>query len=261
MHLAPRSTDLVRIGFNGDGGYCIAQNSLLQTQGLLSLGIASEWSFDSDFLARRPGIQYVACDRGSGFLVYLYSALRSLLTLRFAAAFLSVHVAIRFLFLVPPPFISRRRSFRRKWARDTVVDTRRDISVSKLLSAFSNQKGIFVKMDIEGGEYDVFPVLSAAEANRPGTFTGLCAEFHDLKSRENDFLRIIETITTQFEIVHLHVNNCVPVTGDFPDVIEITFAPRGVSRDERIMSLPRVKLDYPNDSSKLDIELEFVLTR
>ena len=258
--LLPFECDLVRVGSSGDGGYVVPLSSLENASSLISLGIASEWSFDSDFLQRRKGISYLACDRGSGFLVHSFSALRGFLHNPLGhhrAAVASLRIAFRFLRLVPPIAAKRRRYFARKWVRATVRDMRRDTTVSELLSVLNLERGIFVKMDIEGGEYEVLPQMMQIERDKPGTFMGLVVEFHDICDKEVVFTRVVKEIQSVFAIAHIHVNNCVPVSADFPSVIELSFTLRDLVGPGRVTKFPLDNLDFPNDPLLPDVFLTF----
>lgn len=258
--LLPFECDLVRLGASHDGGYVVPVNSLNSANSLISLGIATEWSFDSDFLQHRKDISYVACDRGSGFLVHSFSALRGFLGNPlgpFQTIFASLRTTTEFLRLVPPIAVRKRRHFARKWVRAAIQDQRRDTTVPELLSILRSDRAVFIKMDIEGGEYEVMPEIARIERDKPGTFVGLCIEFHDIADREKDFIRVVTEIQSAFAIVHIHVNNCVSVVTDFPSVIELTFAPKETVGTGRVLNFPRTGLDYPNDSLVPDISLEF----
>lgn len=257
--LAPWKADLIRLGAEGDGGYVIAHASLNEARGLISLGLAGEWSFDSDFLARRPNAEFLGVDRASGFLVHSVAAIRTLISYppRFQSSWRSLRIALRFLRLVPPlPFSSRRR-FVRRWVRSRVVDRKRDISIGELLQSFAISESIFLKVDIEGGEYDLIPEIAAAINSNPKLFSGICIEFHSIGSREADFVEAVQKLQSEFRIIHLHANNCVDLVGDFPDVIEVSFAPRLMVGQERVLELPLQCLDWPNDASREDYRLVF----
>lgn len=260
-HLAPVHCDLVRLGNDGDGGYVIASDSLKNSQNLVSLGIASEWSFDSEFLRHQPRCGYLACDRSSGFLVHAFSAVRALSRPKrgwLRSCLGSARSAFRFLKLVPPVPVSARRRFIRKWVKAQIEDIERDIAFREVMSQLLPERGVFLKMDIEGGEYEIIPEIVQIEADYPGRFCGLCIEVHDINSRESEFLDKMDSLLQDFSIVHIHANNCVPVKSDFPDVIEITLVPRSNARyQSRVSSLPLDGLDFPNDPRFDEIALLF----
>lgn len=261
--LLPFECQLVRLGANHDGGYVVAVKSLDNSTSLISLGMASEWSFDTDFLSYRKSIGYVACDRTSGFLVHCFWALRTIINRPrtcFNASLGLLRTAIRFLRLVPPWPFNRRRVFVRKWIKSEVCDAHREVIITELLGRASPHCGIFIKMDIEGEEYEVLPKIAQIERDKPGTFVGLCIEFHDIANRESDFTRVVNDLQGIFAIVHLHVNNIVPVDADFPNVLELSFAPQKMVGAGRIATFPRRDFDFPNNPLLPDISLNFLLT-
>jgi len=256
--LAPHDCELIRIGARGDGGYVVGRASVHRSKALVSLGIASEWSFDEDFLRARPDLHYVGCDRGTGFLAFTFACFRSLLTsTRWASGFRQCRTAIRFLRLVNP--LHRRRKFFRRWAKSRVQDSRRDITLQQLLASSKHVEGVFLKMDIEGGEYELLPQIVEMIAVSPQTFAGLCIEFHDLSNRQNEIVEFVQAIRESMAVVHLHANNCVPLTGEFPEVVEISFSPKSDVLPQQVDALPRPLLDFPNDSDQPDFRLVFAL--
>lgn len=256
--LAPVECELVRLGRDGDGGYVLAAESLRRSKALISLGIATEWSFDSEFLASKRGVEYIACDRGTGFVVNLVSAARSVLKPSdWGNVTRSGRVAFRFLKLVPPAPFSNKRRFYRKWVRSAVVDQKRDILFGSVFDSLRSRKGVLLKMDIEGGEYEIIPEIARIERQNPGTFTGLVMELHDVLAREKELSSVMKQLLACFEIVHVHVNNCVPASGDFPDFIEVALAPKDWLRDRKRLSRPNHGLDSPNESALPDVDLIF----
>lgn len=256
--LAPWECDVFRVGGLRDGGYVVGKKSLERAGSLLSLGIASEWSFDSDFLSRRPDISYLACDRSSGALVHLIGALRS--TIRFSSAsnsLKSLRRTIDFTTLVPPLSLSRRRRFVRKWVRATAVDSSTEVPFSELVDSLKSTRPIFLKMDIEGGEYELLPSVTKEVTIAPETFCGFCIEFHEVGTRFDEIQHFLKQLETSFAIVHLHANNCSPLVNGFPDAIEVTLAPRIDIGSKQIIELPRREFDIPNSSVDSDYVLRF----
>jgi hypothetical protein len=60
-----------------------------------------------------------------------------------------------------------------------------------------------------------------------------------------------------FSIVHLHANNAVPLTNDFLDVLEISFARKLGNESEQVRRLPIQGLDFPNNPEYPDLALVF----
>lgn len=256
--LAPVECELVRLGRDGDGGYVLAAESLKRSKALVSLGISSEWSFDTDFLAAKRGVEYIACDRGTGFIVNVVSGVRSIFKPSdWENVTRSVRVAFRFLKLIPPvPFRNRRR-FYRKWVRTAVVDRKRDVLFWTLFDSLHNRRDVFLKMDIDGGEYEIIPEIARIESENPGTFAGIVMELHDVLAREDELTSLMKQLLAHFEMVHVHVNNCIPTRGDFPDFIEVALAPKDWLRGKKRLSRPNHSLDLPNEAALPDIDLAF----
>jgi len=255
-HLAPVETEMTRLGINADGGYVVPIESVRKSDGLVSLGISSEWSFDAEFLKIQKEARYIACDRSSGFLVNFYSFLHSLLRKRdLSNGIPALRSAFRFLRFCPPT--SNRKTFIRKWVRGKVVDEAREICIDDLINRMENTRNIFLKIDIEGAEYEILPSVIKIHSEDKERFTCLCIEFHEIGSREEEFLNLIEQLLQHFDIVHMHANNCGGISQDFPNVLEITLVPTLSSSENRVGFLPRAGLHFPNCPELDDITLEF----
>ena len=256
--LAPWRCEVLRIGGPNDGGYVVGAKSLARTRSLLSLGISSEWSFDSDFLSRRPDISYVGCDRASGSLVHLAGALRAMRrSLAISEAFGILGRAVDFAKLVPPLSLSRRRRFVRKWVRAVPTAGSTEVAFADLAQSLRSDWPMFLKMDIEGGEYELFPLIVALLASEPESISGMCIEFHEVGTRIEEIRGILGNLEPMFSVVHLHANNFVPLINGFPDAVEITLAPRGDTERTRLTNLPRLEVDSPNSSQLPDFRLFF----
>lgn len=124
-----------------------------------------------------------------------------------------------------------------------------------------SNKRIFIKMDIEGGEYDsLYEIL-----NNSTNITGIVLELHftkKLKSIEQA-LDLVRAINTKFFLLHIHANNYVDPTfttkntnGYLPTVIELTYINKNLT-DKYIAikesSFPK-NFDMPNCPQKKDIE-------
>jgi hypothetical protein len=258
-YLAPVRTELSRLGRSRDGGYVVARRSVEESQALISLGLSNEWSFDSEFLATCKHIDYRAVDRSSGFLVYVFAFIRSITRAPFRprAAGKLLIIALRFLLLVPPVQLKRRRRFFRKWVRVSVNDVKRDVTIHHILESIGRQSRVFLKIDVEGGEYELLPAVLAIAEQEPDRFSGLCVEFHDMTSREEEFHDILRRMQQTFSIVHLHANNAVPLANDFVNVLEISFARKVGNENTQVRRLPIPGLDFPNHPEFPDLTLVF----
>jgi hypothetical protein len=120
---------------------------------------------------------------------------------------------------------------------------------------------LLLKIDIENSEWDVFDTTPPELLKR---FTQIVGEFHYFQGLaeehwRNLYARVLKKLSDSFAIVHVHANNfagfSVIANVMIPNVLELTFANRGVysfSETDEIFPGP---LDAPNDPSQPDMHL------
>ena len=120
-------------------------------------------------------------------------------------------------------------------------------------------KDIFLKMDIEGGEYHW---IKNANLN---SFKQIVIEFHGINddgwgtNLENK-KKCLEKLNETHYIIHAHGNNFGPVNGDMPNVLELTYIRKNYFTEKPELnheSLPINNLDFPNNPQYGDIPLNF----
>jgi hypothetical protein len=256
--LRPYVTDLRRVGPKADGGYLVPARALESADALLSVGISTDWAFESEFATINPSARIVMYDRSSGVSGFVSSAIRQLSVrqfpwrrrLRLARKFMG-H-AVRF-------DREKRRYgfvFHRRWIVDDARDRRRERRLSDALSDISKYEGIIVKIDVEGSEYSLSTQLHAWVKEHGEKCVALLIEFHEVGERLTDIEQFIDNMANRYRVVHLHVNNYGPISG-VPGVLEITFCPlKWCSEDQRDI-LPISGLDFPNNPDALDPIIRF----
>lgn len=221
--------ELARVGDQNDGGYVIPELSLAMTDTLLSLGLAFNWSFDDQFLAA----SHAAVIGVDGSLTRWDFTRRALQKWRHGLGYLLSGKIAK----------ARERSARAqdlmRW-RDIffgasggpssrmlklyvgTLPGSEFITIGGLLGdAPRKNASVFVKMDIEGSEYEVLHELR----DRAAEINAFVVEFHGLGPRGAEFTTCIRALLERFTIVHVHPNNLggvIPGT-DLPDTLEITF--------------------------------------
>lgn len=205
------TTELFRLGPNGDGGYLVPSD-LDGVEACFSPGVAQVSEFELD------------CSN-MGMDVHLADA--------------SVNG--------PANELPENCSFEKKFLG--LVDEGKFITIDDWVSRrHAGKSDLLLQMDIEGAEYDVIRSMSLALQRR---FRYMVIEFHDLhdlfhhKHQYSSFRKLLTT----HDVVHLHPNNVVPIKfiGEIgiPPVLEITFARKEYVHQELISSLPH-KLDCDN---------------
>ena len=120
---------------------------------------------------------------------------------------------------------------------------------------------IFLKIDIEGGEY---PWLLQMNENQLNKFKQIVIEFHGITNNRwyynyNEKIKCLEKLSKTHYIVHAHGNNHAPVVNNIPDVIELTYVNKSYFNqvpELNTQSLPIANLDFSNNGST-DINLNF----
>ena len=223
-----RLPDLVRVGSDSDGGYVVPRSAVAACDGILGLGVHADWSFEQDALALT----------GSG-RAHLYDATTTL-------PWLVGRMPMGVLRLIGGALSAQPRRMRdgvnrltapfryRRFFRGAVRHYRQMIghradpgwvdpatAIARLREAGATR--ILLKMDIEGGEYEVLPRID--EWGEPVDL--LLVEFHGIGEDPARFNALMRTIARLFVPVHLHGNNSQPLTPDgFPGMVEITFLAR-----------------------------------
>jgi hypothetical protein len=130
-------------------------------------------------------------------------------------------------------------------------------SQTNLVSYFADHSDIFMKMDIEGGEFSLFPSITDDDLLK---IKQLVIEFHSGLFRESN-MNIFKRIAKTHWLVHLHPNNCCG-TRDFngltiPYVFECTFIRKSAGDTLNLNSrpIPDPDLDQPNLRNRPDISL------
>jgi hypothetical protein len=132
------------------------------------------------------------------------------------------------------------------------------------LSYFTDKfNDIFLKMDIEGGEY---PWLLSLNKEKLNKFKQIAFEFHCIYDNGLgiDFdskLKCLQSLSDTHYLIHIHGNNNAPVSSDgIPYVVELTYIRKDYFSEEPELNktpLPILGLDFPNRLDLPDYDLNF----
>jgi len=137
-----------------------------------------------------------------------------------------------------------------------------DDSNTDLSLFMETYQDIFLKMDIEGGEYPWLLKIDEAQLQK---IKQIVIELHGITNDGwncslSDKISCLEKLSKTHYIVHAHGNNFGPVNNKIPDVIELTYVRKNYFPSipqENKTPLPTPGLDFPNDASTSDIPLNF----
>jgi hypothetical protein len=215
----------IRCGANSDGGYVFAELEG-EYDLYISAGISNEESFSRDFINKYNMSEYNSFGFDGTIDKYPYQ-------------------------------YTKKISFIKKNISNLNDDSNTDLSF--LASKYNN---IFLKIDIEGGEY---PWLLSFNEELLDNFKQIVIEFHGItddgwNTSYNDKVKCLEKLSKTHYIVHAHGNNHGPVVKKIPDVIELTYVNKKYFESEPELNtthLPTPELDFPNNLDNKDIDLNF----
>lgn len=219
--------DLIRIGRDNDGGYVISEISMQRAQGLLSFGVNDDWSFDQHWHKHKPR------DR-----IHAYDGTIS-----------------------PSRMTDTAKDSYRQFFGDRAEHFPVNIASTSGLGQASfddtmlrmNRDDVFVKMDIEGGEWQLTDSILAYARN----ITGMVIEFHHTARLRELFCGTVRRYQECFDVIHIHPNtSCGYAEDGFPDVVEFTFLRRDLVEGDQRRSVCHIPgLDQPNIDGTDDVAL------
>lgn len=249
--------DLGRFGAPHDGGYVVPRSALAACRTLLSLGVEADWSFEQAMLDMVPDLKVICVDGTTGPNVIESRYRREL---RKAALHLRPYK-----FMDALKLRGKAAEFETFFARHTFLklmvsptDADGHTSLHRLLNRPDVREPIFLKMDIEGSEYEVL----RSAATDLARFVVIAIEFHDLGTRWPEFEQAMALLQRSHHIAHLHGNNYHrPIPGtNVPRTLEATFVQHALCRGTppaSARSYPLPCLDSPNKRRRADLPLHF----
>ena len=236
------SADLVRIGGDYDGGYLVSQSDIEKSEVLIGLGICDDWSFEEDFFFRKE-VDVYAYDGSVSQKYFLKQVIKSCIRIdhfKNIAHWLKTLVKYRI-------FFSKKNVHHIEKFVGLSCSNKSHCTFLEVLNK-TNNKNIFLKIDIEGSEYRFLDDLIQNKER----ISGLVIELHDCDIH----LEKIEKFIRNFglKIIHIHANNYAPIrlNDGLPLVLELTFSKYADISD--LTNLPH-KLDMPNNKDKAEIAL------
>lgn len=227
---------LVRIGRENDGGYVVPVQALNQAEALLGYGIGDDISFEEAFcdLTQKPAYAFDGGVSNIAISNYLCS-------------FFSECIG-NDKFLWGNQYSSGKSS-----------------TFSEQITRLGLEESpVFIKMDIEGAEYDCFMDILL----KTQQITGFVIEIHFLTNPhyQNKAKLLLEAIEKDFVLIHLHANNFAKdslfssqyVKGLIPHVVELSYINKnllGSYRISRDQKHPK-SIDMNNNPNEPDCEFK-----
>ena len=222
--------DLIRIGRNRDGGYIVPKSVVDYADGVLSLGLGDDWSFDESWHSLKPNDpihMYDGAPEGR-WNIDLHNQCTS--------------------------FFVDNRVYYKEHVYSENNDSLHRISFETALDRMSGNK-IMLKMDIEGAEVPIMPNI----INARDRLIGITLELHDINRQREQFQTIVNDLKHYYKIVHFHGNNFSSLGKEgLTDCIELTFIRNDlVPSNELRYQVWQQDLDFSNTHDGYDIEYYF----
>jgi hypothetical protein len=233
FHVDSISNMKKRVGANNDGGYIVPLVAVKNSQAVMSYGIADDISFEMDII-KKFNLEVYGFDCG----------------IKEAPG---KHDKFHFY----PECIASDNYIYKDQKSSLKVSSYND-QVKKL--SLENKR-IFIKMDIEGAEYESFEdIIDSLFEN----IQGIVIELHYLHTRENraKAIKLLRIFDRYLVLIHVHGNNNAKVFRlagkKVPDVIECAYISRKYVSSKQISRerFPTV-LDRPNQKDSADIILDY----
>jgi len=214
-----------RLGSTNDGGYVLAELDG-EYDCYISAGISDEESFSRDFINMYNMNEYNSFGFDGTVNHYPYNYTKKI------------------------SFIKKNINY---------INDDNNTNLGYLSYKYNN---IFLKMDVEGGEY---PWLLQIDEIQLTKFKQIVIEFHGITNdgwgcNYNDKIKCLEKLSKTHYIVHAHGNNHGPVVNNIPDVIELTYVNKKYFSSApklNTTALPIENMDFPNQLNHQDINLNF----
>lgn len=213
-----------RLGKDNDGGYVVPVEALEKSDILLGYGIGSDNSFEDEF-----SLKYKKRSFG------------------FDCGIRNIEAQSRLFSFIPHCIGSANHILKNQTASGYTSTFSQQISFLQIMD-----KDVFVKMDIEGGEYEVFDDI----LKHSGMINGIVLKLHIMKEGMiEEAAKLLSKLNDDFLLLHIHGNNVSRfyisgenIKGKMPNIIELTFINKRLVKDFRKIKYKAypTKIDSPN---------------
>jgi hypothetical protein len=260
---------LVRIGNEYDCGYIVSERQIQSTEIILSFGIRNDWTFEEDF-SKRKDVKIYSYDYSTKYLPFMEQRFK----MNYARIVYNLLRLKRSKVLQDIRYIREQKALYKKF-KTFFDETNGHFFIPKFIGEYDDEINtsfgtifrelgnvedatIFLKMDIEGGEYLCLPQLMPYLDK----INGMAIEFHGLAVADMKFDGILDELSNKFYVAHVHGCNCAKLiyNTNIPSVIEITFINKKLVHEKIVLSnktYPVEGLDSPCDKNKQDYKLVF----
>ncbi len=242
--------DLVRIGSDFDGGYFIKQSTIHQSKVLIGLGVFINWEFETEFNNyNKNNLHTYLVDASVSPKFYKTYFIKAIAKFGYYSIKQPLHIPFFFKKYIINSiglskkwnqfFVNNKAIFIQKFfsnKNDNLFISPTELFIKILSENELTENSVFVKMDIEGSEYDVLNELEKYYKY----INCFAIEWHNVDERKEQFINLVTQLKQAFDIVFVHNNNYAKMIDEnFAASMEITFV-----KKDLIAKSDNVKVDY-----------------
>lgn len=251
---------LLRVGNIHDGGYLVEENSLKNSLLLISAGIKDDWSFEKNF-KKIAKCKIICFDATSNNKFFIQKIIIEFLNIflndkkyyipifkRILNVISSIGLYLNFKFFFFKNILVKKLITGYGQLHRHYLTT----SLSEILKKINKKKNsIFLKLDIEGCEYDCLPDILKYQK----FLSGFVIEFHEIDRNLDKIINFVNKCS--HILVHVHANNdYVQDENNNPCTIEMSFSYKPQLLNKKKYKTPH-KLDRKNRYSHDEVYLHF----
>ncbi len=248
--------DLIRLGGNYDGGYVVEKNSIEKSEGLITLGLGYEWTFEKDYF--RQFKKPIHCYDHTVNYSSIKKLSRKALASNFFRFFKPKYFAQKNFFSNIKKEIFLYKDYKNLFKDEVKHFTSRvgpgngpgnqGVSLKNIFEKITHLP-CFLKVDIETSEYRILNDIIQLQDK----LTGLAIEFHDIDLHMDKIENFIKSLN--MTLVHIHPMNQALVVNNIPIQVELSFSKDPIKINENC-KIPH-HLDMPGNPAFQDINLKF----
>ena len=193
-----KTENLIRIGPKSDGGYIVHKDSINLTKKIITCGLNDDWKFEKNFTKLNNHCFVEAYDHTID-KEFWYQRFKKDIIHFFLLKKLRLSKIIKMFDYIDYKIFFKKKNihFLKKVVRNSEKED--EISLTDIIDNFED---IFLKIDIEGNEYEILPEVTKHSEK----IISLIVEFHDIDSNLDKIEKFI--IENKFlKLIHIHANN------------------------------------------------------
>ena len=249
-----KKEELIRLGSIDDGGYVLPLNDIVSSDVLISFGISDNWDFEKDF-SKISDAKILAYDYSIDPNFWISKFKKDLIKFLKLKIFKpkKIYKMLQYIdFLLFFKLKKKNKFFLKK-----IGNTNECVNIKEIVSSHINENDkIFLKIDIEGSEYEILDQIVSIKDK----IQGLIIEFHDVSKNLHIIEDFLKKINDYLNLVHIHANNySVKEVNQFPEALELSISSIDLSNldVDELREYPIRGLDSPNSKRSLDIKFDF----